>query len=178
MGFVLVPDLTATVEIDPIAEKLRGELTTAPLMERGKDDKITQEDFDAAKAAHLARLNEQLEAYTASTDPKPSITIGYISPSKMTAIDNARFAASQNKTDVEGMLNALSDSTREMVRWGVRGHDIEHAPFKSHLAKWRGQDHAVATDDMLDIYERNGWLHAISGAIQIYNRLGDSKKKK
>lgn len=177
---VIIPDLSATTDVDPCFVRLVADLEAFRAHPAIDGD-------EGAKEAAIAWQAAQLSEYESSTEPKPSISIGYIPPSKLTAIDNMKFAAVSHSRKVaddkavdatEAALNAVSESLRETVRWGVKGCVIPGVEFEQVNATWRGQTHKVCAERIVDMFEANGWLHALTNEILRFNRLGDSKKKK
>jgi hypothetical protein len=173
---ILVPDLGATTDVDPCLSRLVADLEMYRAHPPIDGDESAKEAAVAFQAALLAE-------YEASPEAKPVVTVGFLPASKLTAIDNAKFAAVQrsqaDKTQdsTEAALNAVSDSLRETVRWGVKGCSIAGVEFNNRTVDWRGKAYKVCADEVVELFERNGWLHVLTHEILRFNRLGDAKKK-
>lgn len=178
----LVTDIGATQVFEPVLIKLEQAIAQAEQMQTTRDIEV------ADKAAYLQGLKIELAEYNATPESeRPRITVGYIYPAKMTAIENARYAAirrsqekSNGQADPEEMLNAVADAMRETVRWGVVGCEGfgNGFAYATQDASFKGRQCRVAADSVLDVIELNGLLPASNFAVLEHNRLGTAKKKK
>jgi hypothetical protein len=113
-------------------------------------------------------------------EKNPQIVIGYIPPSKKAELLHRLSDAWKGKKveDVTGAdLEVNDEIAREYVRWGVRGHEGFPVPYSGAKESYRGKDRPVCTQDMVELYEANGWLHVLSKAIHAYNSLDAEKKR-
>jgi len=185
---MLVPDLTATHDVDPVViakernleflgrvlEAIRREI--AKEKDEGKlTDLRTAEKEQAGDIADLEAMEYEPDETT------PVITLGYLPASKLTSIRHAgssvhRMPAGLNKDE------ASTDLDREVCTWGVKGWRLQGAAGELEIGKvWtkcRGVEFSILDAESLDVIERMGWLQPLAYAVLEFNRLGADVKKK
>lgn len=162
----LLPDLSATIEVDPVECVLENEVPT---------------EDGAAKEAAVAKL----EAYRAEADKCFKFVVGYIPPSKMTALrfNISRYAKEATKLEKNGEDGSttfgerLTDVHREACKFGIKGWTIAGTPFPTEKVQQGGREVTVAAQSLIDQLELRGWLFALGGAVLEYNTLSDQKKR-
>lgn len=160
----LLPDLDATIEVDPVECALEG--TT------GAESKLAE--------------------YKASPEQDRCFrfVVGYITPSKMAGIRYAlaRMMRGLKTGEQTKELNAdeVAENTmqfmeriapihREALKYGLRGWTIKE-PFPVEKVTSGGREYVVASEALLDQIEMRGWSFSLAGAVLDYNTLSDEKK--
>jgi len=161
MKRILIPDLSATQEVDILEETLKQDVD---LWDAKIREAKTQEEQDEADAAHNDAI-EDLDAYRQEPDPNALITIGYIPASKITELDFRWVEAAQGQKDL-GPYNAelgikFMNVCREYVRAGVKG--------------WSAME-KFDIDKAMDYFERNNWLYTLTNLVKDFNSLSEEKK--
>jgi hypothetical protein len=175
----LLPDLSATVEVDPVECLLESEVP-------GEEPRAGATAEEAL--AHANRRTEalgKLEAYRAEADKCFKFLVGYIPPSKMTAIrfSISKYAKEATKLESKGedgnnqFGERLVDVHREACRFGIKGWTIGDAVFPVEKVQQGGREISVAAQSLIDQLELRGWLFALGGFVLEYNTLSDQKKR-
>jgi hypothetical protein len=140
--------------------------------------------------------NEWMKAQDLPSEPSdknPQILIGYIPPSKKAELMHRSgdvWRGNSIKTggteeEARAQIEAVPGSVwegndevaREWVRWGVRGHDCMPVPYAGAKESYRGKDRPVASPDMVELYEANGWLYVLARLVREFNTLDAEKKR-
>lgn len=154
----LLPDLSATIQIDPV--EVSWEFVVAISKDSERED-----------------AERNLSEYRASPGSL-RFTLRYIKPAKMTAL---RFALAKAREaggdDKFATADGMSDVYRDLVRWGVCGWSLPGA-FPCDTARVRGQDVQIASESFVEQVEAKGWLHPVAVEVLKYNSLGENSKKK
>lgn len=172
---LLTPDINETEEFDPILARLEFELEVA------KNVAATTEPIEGFDIT--ADSENALKEYKESGKSPAKIVLGYMPSAKRTELEHrhssviTKYRVKDNTDFSIEDLNALSDVLRETCKWCVKGHVIEGVEFVSTPYEYRGRKYQLASDDMVDLYERNDWLHLIRKEAVLYNRLGPEKKR-
>lgn len=186
---VLIPDLDATIEVDPIELSLREGIELA-------ENAAARESDQAQKAAQAARaegLTKSLDEYLASTEPRMSVTIGYIKPARLSEL-RYRFAGAQEFAQRVGtdetqgtsvgherwfeVAKKLDDVYRDLCKSGLRGWSVASPPWKTETEIVRGREVQVAHEWVVEAIEKMGWLRALAIKVLEYNTLDPETKKK
>lgn len=179
MKSCLVPDLTATKDIDPVLAQMDHEI--------GKWERVAEsEDTDTERVAELlSELRESRQEYVDADDTKPVVTIGYMPPAKRTGIRNEGLKLIGLGDDGEALCKSAEHGAaldREVVSWGLRGWTLqsESGPieFDTELAKVGGVEYPQAKPEMVAIVEAMGWLPGVAAAVLEFNTLDAKTKKK
>lgn len=186
---ILIPDLDATIEVDPVEAALRHALATAI----GTADKLTGDDQAAANLG-VANLQTQLDEYLASKDARMMIRVGYIKPAKFVEL-KFRLAGAQEKAQAERKIEAaageasgiakwavvteaLLDVYRDICKHGLKGWNLKEPAWVTEVAVIRGRNVEVAHEQVIEAIEQIGWLPALALKVLEYNTLSEDSKKK
>jgi len=168
----LVPDMSATVTIDPELERLRNEATLLEAIAKDKPE-VLPASQDATG---------ELQAYDPKDADCPALVVGYIPPGKVTEL-NAALSEIADLPTQRAKIVRLGEINRDFCRWSLRGWALKNTkgdavPFLAKTEKFRGQDHPVADETMLDILELMKWLGPVARYVQELNNLGEEMRKK
>jgi hypothetical protein len=171
---VLIPDLDHTEELDVFEEQLQGTVAIWETVVREAAQDGDDEELEGANTAHDEAI-EALAEYR--KDPGgPTVTLGFLPPSKKTELQTRMGIHRENGTpEIDKRLASL-DVVREYVRWGVKGDSLEHG-IQWETEEYRGRKYKVCPDAVLDLYEFNGWLNVLFGAVLAFNSLDAEKKR-
>lgn len=153
MGHPLLPDLDATIEVDPREATL----------ELHGDEALLAE-------------------YRASPGDRVLLKVGYIKPAKFTSIrfNMARLKPAKKSETGEvdyDFSEGMVEVYREICRWAIKGWNIE-IPFPTDEEEVRGRKVKVASEPVIEAIEAKGWLHAVAIKALEFNTLGEDTKKK
>jgi hypothetical protein len=152
MGHPLIPDLSATIEVDPREAVL---------------------DLQGDEVA--------LAEYRANPGDRVLFRVGYIKPAKFTELRFrlAKMRPALKDADAEGLgyAEAVLDVYRDLCRWSISGWNLD-APMPQEEEKVRGRAVKVAAEVVVEAIEAKGWLHALAIKALEYNSLSDDSKKK
>jgi hypothetical protein len=152
MSHPLLPDLDATIDVDP-----------------------------REQALDLAGDEAALAEYMAAPGERVMFKVGYIKPPVFTSIRfrMARIGKPPDG-DHESMLaysESMIDVYRELCRWSLRGWNLD-IPFPTEDEKVRGRTVKVAAESVIEAVEARGWLAPLGLAVLSYNTMDDDSKKK
>lgn len=186
---VLIPDLDATTDVDPIELSLREGIDLAESAAAREKDPALKE----VHAARAASLVKSLDEYLGSTEPRMSVSIGYIKPARLSEL-RYRFAAAQEVAQQAGADEAqgtsvgherwfevakkLDDVFRDLCKSGLRGWSVASPPWKTETEIIRGREVQVAHEWVIEAIEKMGWLRALAIKVLEYNTLDPETKKK
>lgn len=201
-GQTLTSDLQATIEVNPELEFLRFELKTlTSLLESATDYKPEDDDnvktpelleqARKVRAREVKAYQEEVDNAQAAVDvhgkePRgpddPVVVIGYMPARKLTEIKRKQMALITMDIDEEQMEKS-SELDRLIVAWGVKGHSQikirgEEIPFTLTPEKYKGSKYLLASDTVVDAYERMDWLKPLAAAIGNFNNLTVEKKSR
>ena len=151
--------------------------------------KILTPDFDKTEMIDIRKYNsealwksqkgEEPFEYEDEEDPV-LIEVGYIPAWKRTEfqVADAGIIGTGKAGELdEERLTRMYEVAREVVRWGVRGHNIENVPFASCPLVSRDKEYRLAAENIIDLYEHHDWLLGLKAAIMEYNSLDSEKKR-
>jgi hypothetical protein len=194
---ILTSDLTATVDIDP--ELARQQQIVGYMRQRLKaiTDRLrrAREDRDRAAGDLERNVAEQMlsdaeqehevassvlrdavscmREYRAIEDSeRPSVTIRYMPPAKVTEI-KVRAQVARKMTDEVERGIASAEIDRDLVRWGVCGWRMDDPDLKweTESVKHRGREMQIGAWEMIDMLEATGWIAPIALEVLEYNDL-------
>jgi len=196
--YAITPDLGATEEIniveavmestrDSAARKL--EYLAANPPKEGKDEKETEEiqqafDEIVKEAQDALEAAEKSLADFKPADDQPCVTIGYIHPRKFDSIGNQRLVAlrgfNPDKATAE-QLDSITDISRELVRWGVKGHKNFGFKFMQEKASIGSTEVLVVPEELLNFYQATTVfgvriLMLLALKVREYNELSEKKR--
>jgi hypothetical protein len=189
---ILTPDLSATQEVNLLEMILRDiQRRTASMLAQMETAEIKDEDKDEQEAAFkiardaLDAAEKELAAFQPADD-HPHITIGYIHPRKAGSLENRRFLAMRGgwsvKTATLAQLDELTEITREVVKYGVKGHRNMAYPFMTETVRIGSAEIAALPEELLDLYQATkvlgtGLLQVLADEVQQYNTLSEKKRQ-
>jgi hypothetical protein len=179
MRKLLVPDLSATVDVDPELARMDDELR----MLHSSVDSVQGEERRAEIERIVADAQSSRGEYASGDGWRPQVTIGYMPGAVRTRLRNAALASRTADNDVEHELERGAYIDRETVRYGLRGWNLtdEH---KAEIECSMGTDEVagvrvpVASHEAVAIIEAMGWLRGVAYEIHRYNQLDDEQKKR
>ena len=174
---VIIPDLNATEEVDLVVCQLDFGVRVAEGLL-----KIATDEAERTKcAADLVEAREALAKYV-PPDDSPAVSIGYIPMAKQSRLQNATAIQYHDRKLVGDkptleQMNQDTDTTREWVQWGVKGHSgIVGYDYETQDAQAGGKTYQVASDLCIELYGRMKLMHALEVQVIEFNTLSAKKK--
>lgn len=185
---MIAPDLSRTETVNLVELRFRHTVSEAggtvaflerePLAE-GETEKARKESIRIASDARDA-AQAALDAFEQSDDD-PTVTIRYIPPRMFSSIRHAYTFALRGVQDIKNAtrqdLDAFDEVQREVVRWGVAGHDHLGCQYESEQVKAGPVKYDTSTWEMVEVYEGIGMLRALAARVIDYNTLQEAEKK-
>lgn len=183
-----------TIEVDPRRlvrvhelDNLRAYLANAEKTAEAAKGKPVKEGEESPEELRLgavqlvaegeAALAEyDAEGYSDERGERAKITIGYIPESVLTDYDLGDQTSMSMVIGSQERNEFLHDLARVLVMNGVKGHT--GVVFYGTEVPYTECSLGFPTDEVVDLYSRAKWLHALMKAIYRHNTLAEEKKSK